>query len=380
MDFNLTDDQQSIRDLAARILGERVTLERLQTIEGSPDAIDRDLWTDLANAGLLGLSVPEDVGGSGLGILELCLILEEVGRTVAPVPVLPTLVLGALPIAEFGSAAARKRYLPGVADGTTMLTAALLEPESEDPFRPLTTASEGTDGSWQLTGIKLCVPAANVATRVVTPATTEKGLGLFLVDPSGPGVSSVALQTTAGDPQSLLTLAGAPVAADEVLVVGDEAISALAWLVDRAMVGLCAMQVGLADRALRLTAQYTSEREQFGRPLATFQAVGQRAADAYIDVECIRWSMWYAAWRLSEGLPASDDVAIAKFWAAEGGQRVVSAAQHLHGGMGVDVNYPLHRYFRWSKQIELTLGSATRQLLRLGESLAEPLTAAELNA
>ena len=119
-----------------------------------------------------------------------------------------------------------------------------------------------------------------------------------------------------------------------------------------------------------MTAEYTKTREQFERPIATFQAVGQRAADAYIDTEAIRLTAWQAAWRLSEGLPASDEVAIAKFWAADGGQRVAHAAQHLHGGLGIDVDYPLHRYFQWSKAIELTLGSATRQLVRLGASIA----------
>jgi alkylation response protein AidB-like acyl-CoA dehydrogenase len=133
----------------------------------------------------------------------------------------------------------------------------------------------------------------------------------------------------------------------------------------RAVLGLCALQVGVVERALRLTAEYTSKREQFGKPLATFQAVGQRAADAYIDVEAIRWTTWQAAWRLGAGEPAAPEIAIAKFWAAEAGHRVVYAAQHLHGGIGLDLDYPLHRYFLWSKQIELSLGSATRQLERL---------------
>jgi len=145
---------------------------------------------------------------------------------------------------------------------------------------------------------------------------------------------------------------------------------ALAWLVRRATVGLCAMQVGVTERALRMTAEYVSTREQFGRPLSAFQAVSQRAADAYVDVEGIRLTTLAAAWRLAEGLDADDSIAIAKFWAAEGGQRVVHAAQHLHGGVGVDVSYPLHRSFLWAKQLELSLGGGTEQLLRLGAMIA----------
>jgi alkylation response protein AidB-like acyl-CoA dehydrogenase len=130
------------------------------------------------------------------------------------------------------------------------------------------------------------------------------------------------------------------------------------------------MELGIAGRALKTTATYTSSRQQFERPIATFQAVAQRAADAFIDVESIRVTTWRAAWRLAEKLPAGEAVAIAKLFAAEAGHRVVYAAQHLHGGMGFDVEYPLYRYYLRSKQIELTLGSASVHLARLGRDLA----------
>jgi alkylation response protein AidB-like acyl-CoA dehydrogenase len=133
------------------------------------------------------------------------------------------------------------------------------------------------------------------------------------------------------------------------------------------------MEIGVAERALRMTAEYTSTREQFGKPIAKFQAVAQRAADAFIDVEVIRWTVWQAIWRLAEGLPAKQEVSIAKFWVGEGGHRVVYAAQHLHGGIGVDLDYPLYRSYLWSKQIELTLGSATQHLVRLGNDMAAAL-------
>src|SRR5581483_7042007 len=142
----------------------------------------------------------------------------------------------------------------------------------------------------------------------------------------------------------------------------------------RGLAGVCAVEMGVVERALRMTAEYTSKREQFGKPIATFQAVGQRAADAYIDVEAIRWTTWQAVWRLAAGLPAADALAVAKFWAAEGGHRVVYAAQHLHGGIRLDLDYPVHRYYLWSKQIELTLGAATPQLVRLGASIAAAAT------
>jgi alkylation response protein AidB-like acyl-CoA dehydrogenase len=370
MDFAFTPEQDALRELARKILGDRLTHERLRTVEAMPDWFDREVWAELAKANLLGVALPEDVGGGGLGLVELCLLLEAVGWAVAPIPAWATLVLGALPIAEFGSAEQRARWLGPVAAGDAVLTAALVEPNADDPTRPATRARK--DGAaWRLDGVKACVPAAHLAARVVVPAATDGGVGVFLVDPRGAGVRVARQEATNGEPQGEVTLAGA---AGEPLGDPAKGDAIVAWLLERALVGLCAIEAGVVERALRMTAQYVSTREQFGKPLATFQAVSQRAADAFIDVEAIRWTMWQAAWRLAEGLPAADEVRIAKFWAAEGGHRVVYAAQHLHGGIGIDLDYPLHRYYIWSKTIELTLGSATPHLARLGAAIARDAT------
>ena len=193
---------------------------------------------------------------------------------------------------------------------------------------------------------------------------------MFLLDPKAGGVTLEPQHGTSGEILARLDLDGAAVPEADVLVEPGTDPDALNWIVDVAKTGLCALQLGLAERALKLTAEYLSTREQFGRPIGTFQAVQQRAADCYIDVEAMRWTMWQAAWRLSEDLPASEEVAIAKFWSADAGHRVLAAAQHLHGGIGVDVEYPLHRYTLASKQIEMTLGSAPANLARLGASMA----------
>jgi hypothetical protein len=370
VDFSFSEEQEALRGLARQILEDRFTPERLKEIERADDLrFDRSTWLELAKANLLGVGLPENVGGSGLGFLEVAILLEEVGRTVAPLPVYPTLVLGALPIARFGSAGLREEVLGGVVRGETILTAALVE-NGADPYHPVSVARR--DGSaWVLEGTKTCVPAGLIADRVLVPAATpDGGVGIFVVDPAQPGVSRARQDTTTGIPEATLELGGVRVDEQAVLVGPDEGGAALQWVIERATAGLCAMAVGVCDRALRMTAEYTKTREQFDRPIATFQAVGQRAADAYIDTEAIRLTAWQAVWRLSEELPASEEVAVAKFWAAEGGQRVVHAAQHLHGGIGVDRDYPLHRYFLWAKWIELTLGGATRQLLRLGSMLA----------
>ncbi len=372
MDFGFSENQEALRDLATKIIGDHATHERLKKIEATTDWFDRELWEMLARANLLGVAMPEEYGGSGFGILELCLLLHVVGRHCAPLPVWPTLVLGALPIAQFGTPAQRQQFLPAVAAGKTILSGALVDTKSEDPLAP--TVSARRDGSiWRLDGVKMCVPAAHLAERIVLPARTGDGtLGVFLLDPSAAGVQRERQETTQGEPQSLLKLSGAAVAADSVLGDPTQGAAIVKWLVDRALVGLCAIELGVVERALRMTAEYTSTREQFGKPIAKFQAVAQRAADAFIDVEAMRWTTWQAVWRLADGLPADEEIAIAKFWVGEGGHRVVYTAQHLHGGIGVDLDYPLHRSYLWSKQIELTLGSATQHLVHLGAALADP--------
>lgn len=367
MDFTFNDEQEAVRDLAAQVFGGHATVERVKEVERGDERIDRDLWRALADAGLLAIAVPEEHGGSGLGLIELSLLLEQQGRTVAPVPLWPTLVLGGLTLAEHGTPAQQREWLPGVARGDVMLTAALAEPGANDPFRPSVAARRDGDG-WRLDGTKPSVPAAHVAARVLVPATIDGDVGVFLVDPVGAGVERAVGETTDRSRVAQLTFAGA---AGEPL--GDLADGAqiLTSMVDRALVGLCALQVGVAEGALRMAADYTSQRQQFGRPLSTFQGVALKAADAYIDAEAMRVTLWQAAWRLAAGLDAAREVMVAKWWAAEGGQRVVHITQHLHGGMGADVDYPVHRYFLWGKQIEVTLGGASAQLARLGRTLKE---------
>jgi alkylation response protein AidB-like acyl-CoA dehydrogenase len=371
MDFSTTDDQKALVALATRILGERATPKRLQQLETDGEWLDLDLWRTLADAGIAGAALPEEHGGSGLGYLDLVLLLEQVGAHVAPVPLFETVLTAALPIARFGTDEQKARDLPGVAAGTSVLTAALNETGRDDLSRPLTTAVvEGQQV--RLNGTKSGVPLAAQAVRVLVPASLADGrVVLALLDPAADGVSLRPQTSTNGQPQSELELADA---VGELLVGPDEGADALAWLLDRAQVGLAAMALGVSARALAMSATYTTGRVQFGRPIATFQAVGHRLADAYIDVEGMRLTTLQAAWLLDADLPGRDEARVAKWWAAEGGHRVAHATQHVHGGMGVDVEYPLSRYFRWSKHLEFALGSAQVQLLSLGASLAaEPV-------
>ncbi len=370
MDFTFSDEQQAITELSHRILSEQLPPERLRELEAVSGWFADDVWAALATADLLGIALPEADGGGGFGLLEACLVAEQVGRSVAPVPYLSCVVGAALPVAEFGTRAQRAALLPGVIDGTAPLTVALQEPDDvAPPAMPVTQATPAGDG-WRLGGTKVFVVGADRAARILVPARTGADeVTVFLVRPDAPGVGLAPEVAVSGEPQWTVQLVGVEVGPDDVLGAVGGGADVVRWTADRLMAAICATQVGVCEEALAITARYVCEREQFGTKLGTFQAVGHRIADAYIDTEAIRLTALQAIWRLDAGLPAEEELMVAKFWAAEGAQRVVHAAQHLHGGIGVDLDYPIHRYFRWAKVLELTLGGASPCLLRLGASL-----------
>jgi len=369
MDFGFTDEQQEISGLARRILEKEVTVDRIREAEAAPDRFDRELWQTLADAGLLAIALPESVGGGGYGIIEQCLVLEELGRRIAPVPVWASIVLGAAPIAEFGTAAQKEAWAAPAAAGTKILTAALAEPQNQNPAAPATTAVRDGDG-FRLSGTKTAVPAGPLAELVLVPADVEGKAAVFLVEANAPGLAIVRQRTTNRESAARIELADVRVPATSVLGSIEDGRRIIEWISERATVGLVALQLGITEQALADTAEYSKTRVQFERPIATFQAVGHRCADSYIDTEGVRLTLWQAAWRLSEGLPAAVEVEVAKFWAAEAGHRVAHAAVHIHGGMGVATEHTIHRYFIWAKQVEFMLGGATEQLLRIGAQLA----------
>lgn len=369
MDFSFTDEQQQIADLAKQIFADKASHDRVRQIEraGGP-RFDRELWAEVAKAGLLGIPVPQAHGGAGLGFLEAALIVEQCARAAAPIPLLETVVLGALPIAEFGSAAQQATWLPKIAEGKAIMTAALTEDQG-DPLRPTTVARK--DGaSWRLSGTKTCVPAGELADVVLVPAATDGKVAVFLIEASTPGLKTAPLDTTSGQPEARIDLDDVRVGAEALLGDVKKGAAIVEWINERATTALAFVALGVCEQALAMTADYTKNRKQFDQPIAMFQAVGQRLADAYVDVEAIRLTAWQAGWRIAAGMPAAAQVAIAKYWAATGGQRVVHTAQHLHGGMGVDRDYALHRYFLYAKHLELQLGGATTQLRRLGRLIA----------
>lgn len=358
MDFRFSEEQTALRDLAREILEAELSVERLKQVEAGPDWHDAAAWARLAEANLLGLAVPEALGGMGMGFLELCLLLHEVGRSVAPLPALPALVLGGLPIARFGSELQQKEWLAPLARGELLLSGAF------HPGPP-PSARRDADG-FALEGRLVQVPAVHLARRVLVPASLEGETVLFLLDPGAEGVELQRSVTSRHEPVFELALRGARAAEADLL----RGAGIRDWVFERALVACAATQVGVCERALEITTGYLQQREQFGAPLGTLPPVQHRCADAYIALDSMRWVTWQAAWQLGEERAAAREARVAKFWAADAGSRITTATQHLHGGMGVDLDYPIHRTFLWAKALELAYGAATPQLLALGDDLA----------
>ncbi len=216
--------------------------------------------------------------------------------------------------------------------------------------------------------MKGSVPGAASAELIVVPARTDGGVALFLVPANATGITLERQQVMNHEPLFELRLDGVRVGDDARLGTPEQGSEILAYTLNRTTVATCALVSGVADKALRLTAQYTTERKQFDRAIGTFQAVGQRMADCYIDNQAIELTMLQAATHLDEGRDDPLEVATAKFWAADGGNRIAHAALHIHGGVSIDVDFPIHRYFLWLKRYEFSLGSATPELLRIGEA------------
>ncbi len=367
MDFTLTDEQEELRGLARQILSDRSDLGHLRALDESVDWFDRDTYAEFAKANLLGVGLPEAVGGTGFGFLEQCLILEEQGRAVVPFPLLHSLVTCAPTIAQHGTDEQRTG-LGALIAGDALYTAALSE-LGTSAYEPQTTATCQGD-EWRLEGKKVCVPMAHLADRVLVPARVGDDIGLFLVSTDQPAVTLARQDVTNHEPQFVMHLDGATV--DDEYRVGDlaDGRAILRETIQRTIVGICAIVTGACQEALRITAEYSTERKQFDHAIATFQAVGQRLADAYIDSQAIELTMLQAATLLADGEDAGMEVATAKFWAAEGGSRVGHAALHVHGGICIDLDYPIHRYFQWIKQYEFTLGSENEQLRDLGRLIA----------
>lgn len=349
MDFTLDETQQAIANLAAGILHTDADDHRTRVALDSAEGYDEGVWKSLAQAGLLTLATPEFCGGDGFGAIEVGLVLAEVGRQTLPLPALATLGLGVLPISTGAGRDLQEQLLGGVGDGQ-VLTAALRD-------APHTSATLGGDRltATHLTAARVGVPYAAQAHRLLVPTDS----GTAVLDPSGPGITLQRSPSSTGAPEYTVRAESAPVLAVMDLTSAD---------LDRfAVCAAVAVADGVIAGALDLTAKHLRDREQFGRPLATFQAVAQQVADLYVTARTIHLAAVSCAWRLATGLDADEDLAVAAYWLASQLPQALQVCHHLHGGLGVDITYPLHRYYSHAKDLARFVGGSAHRLELLGD-------------
>ncbi|MEV7136884.1 acyl-CoA dehydrogenase family protein [Streptomyces tauricus] len=373
MDFTFTEEQQAAVEAAKAVLAgvapDGVPSPAL-TAGAVADDFDRGLWARLADADLLSLLLDARHGGAGLDAVALCLVLRESAKVLARVPLLES-TAAAVAVQTYGDEELKADLLGRVGRGELVLTVAANGRTGHDGAELAVTARQ-EDDAWVLDGLQTAVPWAQNADFVLVPAlSTGTGRSVLALVPRGHQGATLAEQiSTTGELLGELRLDSVRIPARDVL----DADGAWEWLRNLLTTGTCALALGLGERVLSMTSEYTGKREQFGFPVATFQAVAVQTADRYIDLRAMEATLWQAAWRISTGaggaLPASGDVAVAKVWASEGVRRVVQTAQHLHGGFGADTDYSLHRYHAWAKHLELSLGPAAAHEEALGDLLA----------
>ena len=363
MNFELEEEQQMLRQSARDFLAAECDKSLVRKLEADPSGHSDELWKKMAELGWMGILVPEDYGGTGWNLLGLAVLFEELGRAAFDSPLFSH-TLATLVILEAGSEEQKREILPHATSGDRILSLAVGEiGVSRDP-RHVSFSARADGDSFTLNGTKLFVPYATVADEILVVARTrgsagdEAGITLFRVDSRATGLRCSALETIAPDKQFQLDFDNVSVGAHEIVGGRDEGLRPLLAVMEKATAVQCAEMVGGAEHELQATADYTKERIQFDRPIGTFQAVQHHLANMYIDVQGARWTSYQAVCRLSEGLPAARELAIAKAFTSDACQRVAFLAQQLHGGAGVDLDHDLHFYYRRAKALELNFGSA----------------------
>lgn len=368
MDFNLNDDQNAIKDVVDRIFADLCADDVIKDVYSAEQPLHRELWKQLAEAGLLGTSLPEAVGGMELGFTETCLLLEAQGRSVAPMPLLETVVECALPLARHARGEAVDALLKQVVTGQAML-AAVRPYNGLQSNSPLAARRQGD--SWILSGSSASTAWAPVATHFVVSTRDGSGQELvFLIQPDSAAIRQVEQTLIGGICAATLHFNDLVLPASALVASGELAREFLNTRDNLTMTGLAATQVGTLEEGLKRTAEYDNERKQFGRPLSSFQAVAHQAADAYMEIEALRGVYWRAVDDIDNGRDVGLIAHAAKYWLCRAGHQVAHTVMHLHGGMGQDLEYPIHRFFTWAKRHERTLGAATEHSRAIGNLIA----------
>jgi len=362
MDFTLSEEQEMLKKTARDFLTEKCTKALVGEMETDEKGYSPELWREMAELGWMGLAFPESYGGSEMSFLDLSVLLEEMGRACLPGPFFSTVILGGLTILDVGNKEQKQEYLPGIASGEAIFTLALTEDSAQYDAASIAVKATADRDEYIINGTKLFVPDAHIADYLLCVARTSeqrepgKGITIFIVDGNNPGLSYKVLKTIAGDKLCEVVFDRVRVPVENILGQLDQGWSVVQRTIERAAVAKCCDLLGIVQRVLEMTLDYAKERRQFDRPIGSFQVIQHYCADMATDVDGTRFSTGQATWMLSEGLPCTREVAIAKAWAGEAYERIVTLSHQIHGAIGCTADHDLQFYTKRGKAAELSFG------------------------
>lgn len=364
MRIELNEAQEALKNRARDFMERECPIEMVRKMEEDERGYSKGLWRKMADLGWLGIIFPKAYDGAGLSFIELIILLEEMGRVLAPTPFLPTTVLGGVPILDFGSSEQKSKFLPPIANGKMLMTMAATEGCAGYDGKILRTKAIPAADAFLITGAKVFVQNARIADWFVCVADAEEGENennrdtIFLVDASSKGIGYTVLKTIASDKQCEVVF-------DKVKVPRENVIGeiGMGWKImertlKKAAIAQCAYMTGAAGRVFEMSVEYAKNRVQFDRPIGSFQAIQHRCANMLIDLEGARLVTYEAAWKLSNNLPWELEASVAKAWVSEAYRRICIEGHQIHGGIGVLKDHPMQLYSRRAKGAEVMYGDA----------------------
>ena len=364
MDLSFSEEQEMLWKSARDFLADKCEKALVREMEEDERGYVPELWQEMADLGWVGLPFPEKYGGGGFSFLDLVVLLEEMGRACLPGPFVSTVVLGGMPVAEFGTEEQKQDILPKVCEGKAIMTLALTEPSARYEAASVQVKAVAEGDGYVIDGTKLFVNDANVADYMIVVARTaekanpEEGITLFIVDAKSPGISTFVLRTIAGDKQCEVSFDKVKVRKVNVLGGVDQGWGMVKKVMEWAALAKAAEMMGGAQQVLEMTVEYAKERVQFDRPIGSFQIIQHYLADMSIDVDSSRVSLHKAAWMLSEGMECTKEISVIKGWLSEAYRRVAAQSHQIHGAIGFTKDHDLELYFRRAKAGELYFGDA----------------------
>lgn len=362
MDFSLSEEQEMLRKSARDFLADKCPKSYVKQMETDEKGYSPELWKEMAGLGWQGLALPEKYGGSGMKLLDLAILQEEMGRACLPGPFFSTVILGAMTIMDAGDDKQKLTYLPGIATGKTIMTMALNESGGSYEAGSISVRAEADKNDFVINGTKLFVPDAHIADYILcvarTSNDTNKGITIFIVPAKSKGIKCNTLKTISGDKLCEVVFTDVRVGKDSVLGGVGKGWQIVERVIEQAAVSKCCDTVGVLQKVMEMTLDYAKERKQFGKPIGAFQVIQHYLADMNTDVEGTRFVAYQAAWRLSEGMPAIREIAMAKSWLAESYERTITKSHQIFGAIGVTIDHDLHFYTNRGKTAQLSYGDA----------------------